>query len=84
MLSAAYITNVSKDKQCGLNQTAPDMGPHISASTLIDKVGLLAFKTWAYDVLVAFNPFMPNVFSYPYQLDESISNFRIVGWYFSF
>ena len=26
--------------------------------------------------------FMPNVFSHPYQLDESISNFRNVGWYF--
>ena len=30
------------------------------------------------------NPFMPNVFSHPYQLEESISNFRVVGWYFSF
>ena len=30
------------------------------------------------------NLLMPNVFSDPYQLDESISNFRIVGWYFSF
>ena len=30
------------------------------------------------------NPFMPNVFSHPYQLDESISNLRVVGWYFSF
>ena len=30
------------------------------------------------------NPFMPNVFSHLYQLDESISNFRVVGWYFSF
>ena len=28
--------------------------------------------------------FMPNVFSHPYQLNESISNFRVVGWYFSF
>ena len=27
---------------------------------------------------------MPNVFSHPYQLDEFISNFRVVGWYFSF
>ena len=45
MSSAAYISNVSKDKQCGLNQTAPEMGPHLSASTLFDKVGLLAFKT---------------------------------------
>ena len=26
---------------------------------------------------------MPNVFSNPYQLDESISNFRGVGGYFS-
>ena len=45
MSSAAYITYVSKDKQCGLNQAAPDMGPHLSASTLFDKVGLKAFKT---------------------------------------
>ena len=29
-----------------------------------------------------FNPFMPNVFSHPYQLDKSISNFRVVRWYF--
>ena len=27
---------------------------------------------------------MLDVFSHPYQLDESISNFRVVGWYFSF
>ena len=28
---------------------------------------------------------MHNVLSHPYQLDESISNFRVVGWwYFSF
>ena len=26
---------------------------------------------------------MPNVFSHSYQLDESISNFRVVGLYFS-
>ena len=33
---------------------------------------------------ITVNPFMPNVYSHPYQLDESISNFRVVGWYFSF
>ena len=27
---------------------------------------------------------MLDIFSHPYQLDESISNFRVVGWYFSF
>ena len=27
---------------------------------------------------------MPNVCSYPYQLDEFISDFRVVGWCFSF
>ena len=27
------------------------MGPHLSASTLFDKVGLLAFKTSAYGIL---------------------------------
>ena len=31
-----------------------------------------------------FNPFMLNVFSHPYQFDESISNLRVVGLYFSF
>ena len=30
------------------------------------------------------NPFMPNVFSHPYQLAESIFNFRVVGRDFSF
>ena len=30
-----------------------------------------------------FNPFMQNVFSHSYQLEESISNFRVVWWYFS-
>ena len=34
--------------------------------------------------ILILNPFIPNVFSHPYQLDESISNFRVVGWYFSF
>ena len=27
---------------------------------------------------------MLNVFSHPYQLEESISNFSVVGWYLSF
>ena len=31
------------------------------------------------------NPFNPNVFSHLYQLDDAISNFRVVAaWYFSF
>ena len=30
-----------------------------------------------------FNPFMPNVISLSYQLDQSISVLRVVGWYFS-
>ena len=29
-------------------------------------------------------PFMPDAFSHSYQLNESISNLRVVGWYFSF
>ena len=31
-----------------------------------------------------FDPFMLNVFSHPYQSDNATSDFRIVGWYFSF
>ena len=36
------------------------------------------------NIMFLLNPFMRNVFSNPYQLDKSISNFRVVGWYFSF
>ena len=35
-------------------------------------------------IVAPFNPFMPSVFSYPYQLDESISNVRAVGGIFHF
>ena len=31
-----------------------------------------------------FNPFMPIVFSHPYHLDVSISNFRVIVWYVYF
>ena len=31
-----------------------------------------------------FNPFKPNGISLSYQLDQSISMLRVVGWYFSF
>ena len=30
------------------------------------------------------NPFMPGGISHCYQLDQSISVLRVVGWYFSF
>ena len=33
---------------------------------------------------IMFNPFKPNGISHSYQLDQSISVFRVVGWYFSF
>ena len=44
---------------------------------------------WVLYVLVSWigyfiNPLMPNVFSHPYQLDEFISNSRVVRWYFHF
>ena len=35
-------------------------------------------------VPILYNRVMPTVFSLPCQLDESISNFRVVGWYYSF
>ena len=40
-------------------------------------------KTNVATLNIPFNPFMLNVFSHPYQLDESISNFSVIGWYFS-
>ena len=36
------------------------------------------------NILHYFSPFMPNGLSHLYQLDEFISNFRFVEWYFSF
>ena len=42
------------------------------------------FLEWSNICNSFLNSFMPNVFSHPYQLDESISNFRVVGWYDSF
>ena len=35
-------------------------------------------------VFTTLNAFMPNVFSHPNQIDESVSNSRVVGWYFPF
>ena len=34
--------------------------------------------------VLCINPFLQNVFSLSYQLDEFISNFRVVGRYYSF
>ena len=38
----------------------------------------------SFPVFEDINPFMPNRISHCYELDESISNFRVAGWYFSF
>ena len=46
-------------------------------------VGCWSITTFEF-IFKFINPFMQNVCSHPYQLDESISNFRVVGWYFSF
>ena len=42
----------------------------------LHKIALYVFSSWY------INPFMPNAFYYPYQLDSSIPNLRVVGWYF--
>ena len=44
---------------------------------------LQAFSNSLIQIITRVNPFMWNVFSHPYQLDKSILNFRLVGWYFS-
>ena len=48
---------------------------------LVEKRRLLLILFY---VLEHFNPFKPDVLIYPYQWKEPISNFRGVGWYFSF
>ena len=51
------------------------MGIYWIFSTKISCAGLNMKK-------INFNPFMANGLSHCYELDESISNFRDIGWYF--
>ena len=41
-------------------------------------------KIFVHFMRTAFNPFMPNGISHPYQLEQSISVLRDVRWYFHF
>ena len=50
----------------------------------IRRITFVVLGQVSYLFVLQIYPFMSNVFSHPYQLDESISNFRVVGWYFSF
>ena len=56
--------------------------PSFRLTNLIDMESLNPWDSGTYPIRI--NPFMPNVFSHPYQLDESISNFGGDGWYFTF
>ena len=49
-----------------------DLGPHV------------LLQNYKGDTADDIYPFMPNGTSHWYQLDLSISQFRVVGWYFSF
>ena len=53
----------------------------ISTKTVHCLVSLMAMfaRTIDWQTGLSFNPFMPNVFFHLYQLDESISNFSVVG-----
>ena len=50
-------------------------------SLRIPEVASNVYRIDVCDSLVILTLFIPNVFSHPYQLDESISNFRDVGWH---
>ena len=44
---------------------------------------MCSYSEPSHEILVlVFNPFMLNGLSHFYLLDECISNFRVVGWYF--
>ena len=53
-------------------------------NTLIYSNKKVQIPVYHFYLALVLNPFMLNVFSHPYQLDEFISNFRVIGWYFSF
>ena len=68
------------DKQCRCKEVDCRLYQELHSLFLV-----LAIISLGKSQMVALlNPFIPNVFSHHYQLDESISNFRVVGWYFSF
>ena len=56
------------------------LGNYLQQTTSADNIFRCIFLLGALRV----NPFMPNVFSHLYELDESISNVRVVRWCFSF
>ena len=60
----------------------------ITCLTNTKNTGLVKIKIQRNIVIIfltiVFNPFKPNEISHYYQLDQSISALRVVGWYFSF
>ena len=67
-------------------QNLPDLVPIEVSLKILNSDIILKTFTYTYIPILSshINPFMLNVFSHPFQLNESIFNFRVVGWYFSF
>ena len=90
IISKTYCISFSEDPFCLSKTTDFDgQGLHDPDRLSLHCLPKYLFKgVWSANrltpVKIIPNPFMLNVFSHPYQLDESISNFRVVGWYFSF
>ena len=51
---------------------------------LVPKLHMLTRLIIKRQLYFTFNPFMPNGISQFYQLEQSFSVLRVVGWYFSF
>ena len=72
--------NCLKEKLAKCIEHEKEIMLRINVETILPSVS----KSLSSTPYIWVNPLTPNVFSHPNQLDESISNFRVVGWYFSF
>ena len=66
------------------NMQIPSLGCYISQHANNTFFQIHCSKLFLLKLFCLINSFMPNAFSLPYQLDKSISNFRVVERYFSF
>ena len=81
---ATYSDPTNIQYQFSLNATVRGYHNVISVTSQSDKLDVQQNPDNSKSVSSSFNPFMPNIFSHPYQLVEFIFNVRVVWWYFSF
>ena len=79
---ATYSDPTNIQYKFSLSATVRGYHNVISVTSQSDKLDVQQNPDNSKSVSSSFNPFMPNAFPHSYKMDESIFNFRVVGWYF--